>query len=148
MSHDYERWTFESLCFIMSTFSEYILIYWLSFVILRTSSTEIKQLYRKLEKTNIKIIKTRCHLQFNKTCLLNGLLPTYTNVRLHDDAARNEVFVLEFRKNLIERQVCQQKECISSLSEECKNLRRQFCQLINSPLRFKAFMFFPNRTCV
>ena len=28
------------------------------------------------------------------------MLPTYTNVNLHDDAARNEEFVLEFRLNL------------------------------------------------
>ena len=33
------------------------------------------------------------------------MLPTYTNVNLHDDAARNEEFVLEFRLNFIKRQL-------------------------------------------
>ena len=33
------------------------------------------------------------------------MLPTYTNVNLHDGAARNEEFVLEFRLNLIKRQI-------------------------------------------
>ena len=33
------------------------------------------------------------------------MLPTYTNVNLHDDAARNEEFVWEFRLNLIKWQI-------------------------------------------
>ena len=33
------------------------------------------------------------------------MLPTYTNVNLHDGATRNEEFVLEFRLNLIKRQI-------------------------------------------
>ena len=33
------------------------------------------------------------------------MLPMYTNVNLHDGAARNEEFVLEFRLNLIKRQI-------------------------------------------
>ena len=33
------------------------------------------------------------------------MLPTYTNVNLHDGAARNEECVLEFRLNLIKRQI-------------------------------------------
>ena len=33
------------------------------------------------------------------------MLPTYTNVNLHDGSARNEEFVLEFRLNLIKRQI-------------------------------------------
>ena len=33
------------------------------------------------------------------------MLPTYTNVNLHDDAVRNEELVLEFRLNLIKRQI-------------------------------------------
>ena len=38
---------------------------------------------------------------FNETCLNNNLLPTYTNIRLHDDATKAESFVSDFRKELI-----------------------------------------------
>ena len=46
------------------------------------------------------------------------MLPTYTNVNLHDDAARNEEFVLEFRLNFIKRQI----EEISGKLKKKKNI--------------------------
>ena len=48
-----------------------------------------EKIFGKIERLQNKIIKLKCHLQFNKTCIVNKMLPTYTNVNLHDDAARN-----------------------------------------------------------
>ena len=51
---------------------------WLSFCILRTSSPELKKAFREAERLQEKIIKLKTNLKFNKTCLINNLLPTYT----------------------------------------------------------------------
>ena len=38
------------------------------------------------------------------------MLQNYTNVKLQDDAAREETFVLDFRKRMVERQIGERKE--------------------------------------
>ena len=40
------------------------------------------------------ITKRKLDIEFNKNCLQHGLLPNYTNVKLHDEEARQEKFVL------------------------------------------------------
>ena len=78
---------------------------WLSFTAFKYADNNEILAFRKIERLQNKIIKLKCHLQFNETCIINKMIPTYTNVYLHDDAARNEEFVLEFRLNLIKRQI-------------------------------------------
>ena len=123
-----------------------VFIKWLSFVIFKTSNELVKEKYRKIEKTNIKLVKNICHHKFNQTCLTNNFLPTYTNIRLHDDAVRSEKFVLEFRRNLIKREMREQEEVIEEATEELRTLKKEFSECLNSPLRYKAFMFFLSRT--
>ena len=78
---------------------------WMSFTAVKYADNNEKIAFIKIERLQNKIIKLKCHLQFNETCIINKMLPTYTNVNLHDDAARNEEFVLEFRLNFIKRQI-------------------------------------------
>ena len=107
----------------MVSIKEKYLIKWLSFVILKTCEESERREYRKLEKLTTKLIRTICHLRFNETCLNDNLLPTYTNVRMHDDAVRSETFVLEFCRNIIERQISEQKVEVENLEhevQECK----------------------------
>jgi len=59
---------------------EFIVTKWLSLIVFKKSSENIKNLYRKIERTRIKLIKIKCHLSFNETCIINKLLPTYINV--------------------------------------------------------------------
>ena len=77
----------------------------MSFTAFKYADNNEKIAFRKIERLQNKIIKQKCHLQFNETCIVNKMFPTYTNVNLHDDAARNEEFVLEFRLNFIKRQI-------------------------------------------
>ena len=72
----------------------------MSFTAFKYADNNEKIAFRKIER-----LKKKCHLQFNETCIINKMLPTYTNVNLHDGTARNEEFVLEFRLNLIKRQI-------------------------------------------
>jgi hypothetical protein len=118
---------------------------WLSFILLRISSNDIKLRFRNIEKTKLKLTKVYNHRKFNQTCILNELLPTYTNVRIHDDAARLEPFVLDFRKNLIERQIKQQDSDLLALKTQFDKLLDEFKTDIGSTIRFDAFLLFLNR---
>ena len=60
---------------------------------------------RKLEGFNKKLISQEYGILFNKTCLNEGLLPKYTNFRLHDPAAQNEPFTINCRKQLLKLQL-------------------------------------------
>ena len=56
------------------------IVKWLSLIILKKSTAEVKCAYRKLEKIRLKMVKLQSHLSFNETCIINNLLPTYTNI--------------------------------------------------------------------
>ena len=64
-------------------------------------NSEIKCIIRKIEKLNNKQIAAKYGVLFNKTCLNEGLLPKYTNIRTHDPVARQERFTLEYRRELM-----------------------------------------------
>jgi hypothetical protein len=51
----------------------------------------------------LKILHKSMDLQFNRNCIQHNLLPIYTNIKVHDETAREEKLVLNFRKKLIER---------------------------------------------
>lgn len=131
----------------MASQIKYFIVKWLSLTILRTSSQQIKSAYRKLERLKIRIVKLRSHLSFNETCKINQLLPTYTNVRLHDDAATAESFVLEFRLNLVERQIKEHKSAILSLESEYIDSMENFKLLVNSDMKLDAYVAILNRVC-
>ena len=67
------------------------------------------------------------------------MLPTYTNVNLHDGAARNEEFVLEFWLNLIKRQI-EKKYPVSSknISPELTSARQDLKNTCRSAIRYAA----------
>ena len=115
---------------------------WLSYIILKTCSSGILSQYRDIERSAIKIHSVACHLSFNETCLNNNLLPTYTNIRLHDDAARKSEFATDFRKKLIERQVKEQKEELSHIKNDLCSKITAFKTAVNSNLRYNAFVYF------
>ena len=92
----------------------------MSFTAFKYADNNEKIAFIKIERLQQnKIIKLKCHLQFNETCIINKMLPTYTSVNLHEDAARNEEFVLEFRLNFIKRQI---EEISGKLQKKKKNI--------------------------
>ena len=131
----------------MLPFIKSLVIKWLSFTILRSTPLQLKFYFRNIEKKSIKLEKVKSHRSFNETCLINGLLPNYTNIRLHDDAARGEAFVNEFRANLVKRQIEQQSSVINTLTEEVLRAKNDFQQLVNSDLRLGAFTLLLERIC-
>ena len=55
---------------------------------------------------------------FCSTCLKEDILPKYTNIRLHDRAARNERFTLKYRRCLVQRELENAKKKIEVLEKE------------------------------
>ena len=70
---------------------------------------EEKALIRKLEKQIYKQNAAETAVVFNSTCINEGLLPKYTNVRLHDPNAANDRHTRDFRRWLAERQLQDKK---------------------------------------
>ena len=66
---------------------------------------ERRKSVRELEKVSVKLIKQKCSLLFNSTCLKEDVLPTYSNIKLHKEAARKEPFTLKYRRRLVEHEV-------------------------------------------
>ena len=66
---------------------------------------ENKRTIRQFEKVTLKINSTELAVIFNKTCIREGILPKYTNLRLHDPTARGAPATAVFRRTLIQRQL-------------------------------------------
>jgi len=71
--------------------------------------------------------------------LNNKLLPTYTNVKVHDDAAASETLVLDFRLNLVQRQIDSHLTNISLLESEFEAKSAHFRDVVGSSIRFDAY---------
>ena len=56
---------------------------WMSFAAFKYAENNEKIAFRKIERLQNKIIKLKCNLQFNETCIINKLLPTYTNIYIY-----------------------------------------------------------------
>ena len=80
--------------------------------------SERRKSVRELEKVSAKLIKQKCSLLFNSTCLKEDILPTYSNIKLHSQAARKEPFTLKYRRNLVEREVQNAKANIETLEKD------------------------------
>ena len=79
---------------------------------------EQKKEVRELEKVSLKLAKSECSLLFNSVCLSENILPNYTNINLHDDAAKREPFTLKYRRQLVQREHDLAKEKRSTLEQE------------------------------
>ena len=97
-----------------------IIIKWLSRIVLKNNviPTNTLHIYRKLERTALRLASARAHISFNETCINNNLLPNYTNIRLHDNAVRAQPFVKDFREELILNQITKQTNEIDELSTQ------------------------------
>ena len=85
-----------------------------------------KDIIRSLERTQKKIVNAENSVIFNRTCLEQGLLPKYSNVRLHDPAIRQKQCTFDFRRNLVKEQLEESESDVIKLKEEQVKLQRQF----------------------
>ena len=119
---------------------EVLLTKWLSRVILKCISFTLKQHYRQLERAVLKCINKEQHLKFNKQCIQHSLLPTYTNIRLHDAGAGTQPFVSKFRTELIQQQIDKQEAEIKELQHDIASMKSNLKSAVDSPLRYNALL--------
>ena len=81
-----------------------------------------KSLIRKLEKVYYKLNAAETAVTFNRTCINEGLLPSYTKLRLHDPSAADHRDTRAFRRRLIERQLKEKENLVRSLNKEADDL--------------------------
>ena len=62
---------------------------------------------------------------YNETCIQENILPKYTNINLHDEAARDEEFTKDYRMKLVKRQLENGKRKLTEIEEETKETRRK-----------------------
>ena len=77
-----------------------------------------KREVRELEKSSLKLAKSECSLLFNGVCLSENLLPNYSNINLHNDAAKREPFTLKYRRQLVQRELDETKKKRALLEKE------------------------------
>ena len=77
-----------------------------------------RSIARRVEQLSKKVVNAEAAVNFNYTCLQEDLLPSYTNIRTHDIAVREERATLTYRRQLVTRQLNIKKE-------ETTNLRRR-----------------------
>ena len=102
-------------------------------------------MFRELEKLQLKLVCLVSHRTFNETCLNNDLLPTYTNIRLHDEAARTKEYVLDFRRKILSNEIQGQTIEISEISRELIEKRTKFKEILDSDIKLCAFESFLDR---
>ena len=125
----------------MSKVNHFIAV-WLSKIVFRIADRDKKESFRSLEKLLIKLEEIKSHRIFNQCCITNNLLPKYTNIKPHDEAARTDNITYQYRINLIKRQINEQDLKIAELSRKAVELNDDFKNMINSEIRHKAFMMF------
>jgi len=79
---------------------------------------EQKKAIRDLEKVSMKLCKSECSVLFNSLCVKEKLLPNYSNINLHDEAAKREPFTLKYRQRLVQRELDNAKAKMSSLGRD------------------------------
>ena len=77
-----------------------------------------RRIVRNLERSEKKLTNAKHAVQFNKTCISERLLPTFSNIRLHDHAIKEEQFTTEFRVKLVERQLFEKEKTVKKLEVE------------------------------
>ena len=85
-----------------------------------------KSIARKLEKLLYKLNAAETAVIFNRICLQEGLLPKYTQLRLHDPDAARDGHTRAFRRRLAVRQLESKKDIVRRLKKEVADLRQQW----------------------
>ena len=99
----------------------------------------MKLMYRKYENLIKKVINAEWSKVFNRTCLKEYLWPTYTKIRNHDPALRNDETTNEYRRYIIQREIENKTDILKNLTIEEKRLRNELDKFnIDQQLRMKV----------
>ena len=98
-------------------------------------------LVRKLENTRKKIINCQNAVVFNSTCIRENLLPSFTNLRLHDQAVQQRRFTQDFRRKLVDEETNNKKTQLARLQGELSELSHRYNELeVDSDLKHRTLV--------
>ena len=78
---------------------------------------------REFERIQKKICRHKMSIMFNEICINEEMLPKYTYFKLHDPAAHKYNSTLEYRRDLVKRQITLCNNNIHSLNLESQKIR-------------------------
>ena len=102
---------------------------------LNNFDNQIKSNIRNIEKLNNKEITAKYGVLFNKTCLSEGLLPKYTNIRTHDPVARQERFTLKYRRELIVYQLKKHEDDLNEIKIKLSQAHQELSSRVDKPTK-------------
>lgn len=91
--------------------------------ILYNLQDEERSSVRRIEKLSKKLLTAEYAVIFNKVCIKEKLLPNYTDIKPHDPAARRSEITLNYRRELLQRQLEEKKKQVTKLEEELQQAR-------------------------
>ena len=72
---------------------------------------DLRAKFRKYESICKKQIHAKWSAEFNKTCIKENILPTYSKLRHHDPAVSKTEATLKYRRYLVQREItCKEKK--------------------------------------
>ena len=80
---------------------------------------------QEFERIQKKICWHKMSIMFNEICINEEMLPKYTYFKLHDPAAHKYNSTLEYRRDLVKRQITLCKNNIHSLNLESQKIRNK-----------------------
>ena len=89
---------------------------------LATVPSDIKRTFNKIQKLNRKLSKAKNAVLFNDICIQENILPKYTNIKLHDQRAKKQLFTEEFQRNLVKHQLKTKQELVEKLDHKLASL--------------------------
>ena len=111
--------------------------------LLYAAPNDLKKMFRDLEKIKKKLINNIWSVRFNSICIKENIMPNYSYFKLHDQAATNLESTINFRWQLVERQIEEKEQLIQAKFLHLTFVQRQKCHISNYyPLPAKK----PSRT--
>ena len=104
--------------------------------LLHSFNEDDRRVIRNLESIKRKL--NNCHnaVMFNSTCIKENLLPTYSNIKLHNEAVQHSRITENFRRNLVKQQLDEKTELLAHLKRELDRVETEFTNLnISQELR-------------
>ena len=78
--------------------------------LLHAAPADLKKMFRDLEKIKKKLINNNWSIRFNTICMKENIMPNYSYFKLHDQAATTLESTIDFRWQLVERQIEEKKK--------------------------------------
>ena len=128
-----------------SEFFIYALAKFYSRIVLKKINSDLISKYRNVERDFKKNVTIKADITYLKFCATNQLFPRCTDFRLSDPSAQDEPCTLNYKKNLIEREIMKKQKEQACLNVACSKgilkLSRNMSQL-----KFYACVFLLQRT--